>query len=29
MIVDKNFFQGDKTNLIFEKLIFSQRDLVC
>ena len=29
MIVDKNFFQGDKTNLIFENLILPQRDFVC
>ena len=28
MIVDKNFFQGDKTKLIFENLIFPQRDFV-
>ena len=25
MIVDKKFFQGDKTKLIFENLIFSER----
>ena len=28
MIVDKNVFQGNKTRLIFENLIFSQRDFV-
>ena len=30
MIVDKKKnFQGNKTKLIFENLIFSQRDFVC
>ena len=29
MLVDNIFFQGDKTNLIFENLIFPQRDFVC
>ena len=29
MIVDKNFFQENKTKLVFENLIFSQRDFVC
>ena len=28
MIVDKNFFQGDKIKLIFENLNFPQRDFV-
>ena len=28
MIVDKNFFQGNKTKLIFENVIFSQRAFV-
>ena len=28
MIVDKKFFQGVKTKLIFENLILSQRDFV-
>ena len=28
MIVDKNFFQRVKTKLIFENLIFPQRDFV-
>ena len=29
MIVDKSFSQGDETKLIFENLIFPQRDSVC
>ena len=30
MIVDKNnFFQGGKTKLMFQNLIFPQRDFVC
>ena len=29
MIVDKKFFQGVKTKLIFENLILPQRDFVC
>ena len=28
MIVDKLFLQGDKTKLVFENLIFPQRDFV-
>ena len=28
MTVDKNFFQGKKTKLIFENLIIPQRDFV-
>ena len=29
MIADKKNFQGGKTKLIFENLIFPQRDFVC
>ena len=29
MIADKKIFQGGKTKLIFENLIFPQRDFVC
>ena len=29
MIADKNFFQEGKTKLIFENLIFPQRDFAC
>ena len=29
MIVEKRDFQGGKTKIIFENLIFSQRDFVC
>ena len=29
MIADKKFFQGGKTKLLFENLIFPQRDFVC
>ena len=29
MIVDKKRIQGGKTKLIFEDLIFSQRNFVC
>ena len=28
MVVDKKIFQGDKIKLIFENLIFPQRDFV-
>ena len=29
MIVDKKLFPGNKTKLIFENLIFAQRDFAC
>ena len=29
MIADKKKFQGDKTKLMFENLIFPQRDFFC